>query len=345
MWKPPINFITLHWLIVIYPYGNMQFVDAYFFGVSASTESGLNPVVPRRRKVTMAPKSNNWLGFINIIVVVVRLYWFEKRLKNTAPALFRPGPSALRTGNDEDPEANVTQERSSMGRTLAYASGIASGNTTKCIEPSHEFDTTTQKINEHATVNTASAKEDAQAGHTLITFADAPHPRREPKALYLPSPREREEGQSVRELDDDVYSNDGEYFKLRARCMSTHQVIDDDDIAKAPNPDAGPSRFRRRRSEGRSIAEATSIERVASSMFVIGGAPSQSRARARTTSLFQQSDMPYLSSHATIGRNSQFQNLTKEDRELLGGLEYRALKLLLKIVVGNTLICPLSYNC
>jgi hypothetical protein len=48
--------------------------------------------------------------------------------------------------------------------------------------------------------------------------------------------------------------------------------------------------------------------------------------------------MPYLSSQATIGRNSQFQNLTKEDRELLGGLEYRALKLLLKIVVGETVL-------
>jgi hypothetical protein len=44
--------------------------------------------------------------------------------------------------------------------------------------------------------------------------------------------------------------------------------------------------------------------------------------------------MPQLSSQVTIGRNSQFQNLTKEDRELLGGMEYRALKLLLKIVVG-----------
>jgi hypothetical protein len=51
--------------------------------------------------------------------------------------------------------------------------------------------------------------------------------------------------------------------------------------------------------------------------------------------------MPYLSSQATIGRNSQFQNLTKEDRELLGGLEYRALRLLLKIVVGNALLLSL----
>jgi len=33
--------------IIIYPYGNMPSVDAYFFGVSASTESGLNTLVPQ----------------------------------------------------------------------------------------------------------------------------------------------------------------------------------------------------------------------------------------------------------------------------------------------------------
>jgi hypothetical protein len=30
-------------MIIVYPYGNLSAVDAYFFGVSASTESGLNP--------------------------------------------------------------------------------------------------------------------------------------------------------------------------------------------------------------------------------------------------------------------------------------------------------------
>lgn len=117
--------------------------------------------------------------------------------------------------------------------------------------------------------------------------------------------------------------------------LSANQEIDDNEITKAPNPDVGPSEFRRRRSEGRSIAEATSVERVASSMFVIGAIPS--RTRPRRPSLSQQTDMPCLSSQATIGRNSQFQNLTKEDREHLGGLEYRTLKLLLKIVVGKAL--------
>lgn len=32
-------------MIIVYPYGNLAAVDAYFFGVSASTESGLNTCV------------------------------------------------------------------------------------------------------------------------------------------------------------------------------------------------------------------------------------------------------------------------------------------------------------
>jgi hypothetical protein len=86
------------------------------------------------------------------------------------------------------------------------------------------------------------------------------------------------------------------------------------------------------------------VERAASSMFVIGAAPSQSKARSQPLPLSEQLKLPRLSSQATIGRNSQFQNLTKEDRELLGGLEYRALKLLLKIVVGMLFTSFLSHR-
>lgn len=39
-----------------------------------------------------------------------------------------------------------------------------------------------------------------------------------------------------------------------------------------------------------------------------------------------------LSRHATIGRNSDFRNMTQADWERVGGIEYRSLKLLLKIV-------------
>ncbi|KAF2196523.1 potassium transport protein TRK1/TRK2 [Delitschia confertaspora ATCC 74209] len=64
------------------------------------------------------------------------------------------------------------------------------------------------------------------------------------------------------------------------------------------------------------------------------------RARTKTFSSFisaktQQEDdpMPYLSWTPTVGRNSAFVDLTEEQREELGGIEYRSLKLLLIILV------------
>ena len=41
----------------------------------------------------------------------------------------------------------------------------------------------------------------------------------------------------------------------------------------------------------------------------------------------------YLSWTPTVGRNSTFIKLTDEQKEELGGIEYRAVKLLIKIIV------------
>lgn len=61
-------------------------------------------------------------------------------------------------------------------------------------------------------------------------------------------------------------------------------------------------------------------------------------------------EIPFLSKQATIGRNSNFTNLTAQDREELGGIEYRSLKLLLKIVLcelilalSRHLLMPVAY--
>ncbi|EKD20836.1 uncharacterized protein L3040_000941 [Drepanopeziza brunnea f. sp. 'multigermtubi'] len=97
MWKPPMNFITFHYMyiivlsilgyIIIYPHKNMPSTDAFFFGVSAATESGLNTIDVKDLKLYQQlvvlyffPILGN-IGFINIVVVLVRLMWFEKRLR------------------------------------------------------------------------------------------------------------------------------------------------------------------------------------------------------------------------------------------------------------------------
>jgi hypothetical protein len=90
------------------------------------------------------------------------------------------------------------------------------------------------------------------------------------------------------------------------------------------------------KNEGRAIFAAKSIENAASSMFVLGSRPIPSERRLSNTSQHSRpNNLPGLSKQVTIGRNSQFHDLTAEDAEKLGGTEYAALKLLLKIVCGN----------
>ncbi|POR32032.1 Low-affinity potassium transport protein [Tolypocladium paradoxum] len=205
------NFITLHyaWIIfmgllslpVLYPYGNLNAIDAYFFGASASTESGLNTyditnlALYQQLYIYFIPMFTN-LGFMNLMVVVVRLHWFNKRINKS----------------DVDSES-------------LHILGIASGS----------------------------------------------------QSLQVP---------------------------------------------------------------GDPLSEPKSLERaisVASSIFILGSAttkrpplsvhpPQQGMAA---------DDMNCLSQAATIGRNSRFYNLTSKDREELGGVEYRSLRLLLKIVAGK----------
>ena len=50
---------------------------------------------------------------------------------------------------------------------------------------------------------------------------------------------------------------------------------------------------------------------------------------------------PYLSWQPTIGRNSAFVDLTEEQREELGGIEYRSLKTLAVVLVCEICIRPL----
>lgn len=80
----------------------------------------------------------------------------------------------------------------------------------------------------------------------------------------------------------------------------------------------------------------------------IGRVPSPRGLRTRTktfasfltTRSEERDPMPYLSYQPTMGRNSLFVNLSEEQREELGGIEYRALKLLAAILSGKP--CRLS---
>ncbi|KFY91397.1 hypothetical protein V498_05481 [Pseudogymnoascus sp. VKM F-4517 (FW-2822)] len=300
MWKPPLSFITLHYswiifagilgLVVIYPYGNVRAVDAYFFGASASTESGLNTVDVKELKtyqqiaIYFIPIFTN-LGFINVIVVAVRLHWFDKHLKTLAPTLLsRLDTRAASSRRKSDVEAQVTNENK-LSCTGEEPSRRPVGEAREKVADNKQHDEPDGE---------ADYKEN---GH--ITFArDVKLPQLSPGTLYIPSPKERDQGVPI--------------------TQSGTIPIDDDEDAIKPS---------------QTVPE-NSIERVASSVFVLGASNHKEELRPKQLPSTRPLGLPFLSRETTVGRNSQFHNLTAEDRLELGGIEYRSLRLLLKITSG-----------
>ena len=138
------------------------------------------------------------------------------------------------------------------------------------------------------------------------------------KALRIPPPQERDRGMPVEEVDDIL--SDEEDEKLRAGHV---------------NDNVPPSLIRRHSSRIAAAANNISIERIASSMFVVGDIRSHARSSSPSgPSSRMSTNLPSLSSQATVGRNSKFRNMTRQDWENLGGVEYRSLKLLLKVIVA-----------
>lgn len=96
--------------------------------------------------------------------------------------------------------------------------------------------------------------------------------------------------------------------------------------------DSNQPRLRKATSTGGFPRSAT-FERVLNSTFRRRRDDSPSSRRSTQT-------LPYFTFNPTIGRNSLFLGLTEEQREELGGVEYRAVKVLL-IVLLSKIPCPL----
>lgn len=169
------------------------------------------------------------------------------------------------------------------------------------------------------------------------------------KALYIPSPRDRDRGYPIIERDIGAVQNDARseiYYDEEDNATAKPSVSRSLTAPVIAGPSRRPSsigsRSSRRRpfssshvGAGPALAAARSMERVASNVFVLGLAHGARPGMGRGESVARSADLPYLSREATIGRNSRFLNLSHEDRERLGGIEYRALRLLLRIVLGK----------
>lgn len=148
-----------------------------------------------------------------------------------------------------------------------------------------------------------------------ITWApDLKQPNGE-KTFRVPPPQQRDNGAPLQEVDD--------------------ITSDDDDVDKISVANASTSGGLRRRNTRRlsSAATSMSIERIASSMFVLGDTQEIARSRSREPSTSRHTEgLRKTASSMTDDRRSNIRALSKEE---LGGIEYRSLWLLLKIIVGQ----------
>jgi Trk-type K+ transport system membrane component len=173
--------------------------------------------------------------------------------------------------------------------------------------------------------------------------------QREPKqkaTLRIPGPRDYELGLKPEEVkEDDEHldrvtsrvSQESHPKRYRANSVPPEGMNGDDhpmkyhitiDVPSRPRPPTGASVYNRGR--------ATGTDDNTTSTPVPG---LHSRSRSRTLGSFlsrtkeeDEDPMPYLSWTPTIARNSNFVDLTEEQREELGGIEYRALKMLALIL-------------
>jgi potassium uptake Trk family protein len=176
-----------------------------------------------------------------------------------------------------------------------------------------------------------------------IAFVEAQRNATTKQKLRIPGPRDFDQGlipeevQGEQDLDTVTsrVSHDSNRKRDRSRSLP-HALNGDDRPFRNHITIDVPDRQR----PGQSV-----YDRARTADSDAAGAPTmgmhlRSRSRSKTLTSFltrnkdeEQDPMPYLSWTPTIGRNSNFVDLSEEQREELGGIEYRALKLLVVILI------------
>ncbi|KAL4747355.1 hypothetical protein BDW72DRAFT_183017 [Aspergillus terricola var. indicus] len=366
--------ISLVTSIIIYPGNDLAYIDALFFSAGAATQSGLNTVdfnlLQTYQQVILYFVSMLTTPiFINTALVFIRLYWFEKRFQHVvrdARAL-RTTRSRLRTiSEDKNSQSHGREEAGINGRPIVVlrneAANPPQGDAPRSA-PRSPDESDSESVS--PTSNASSAKLDTQSPLATINrdFGDLRVPaqlspehhiaflekqRKNKGALRIPSPREYDRGGAPEVLEEEE-NEDNDLSKTRTDQSEPRSPrnVDGDDTANTPNIDGQhititePQLPRARtrnstfpRMDTRPTFRETKDDDDPAAM---------SRANRKSTfngifrSLTQERDrptLPYLSWDATVGRNSNFIDLTEEQRDELGGIEYRALKTLAVVLIS-----------
>ncbi|PVH88767.1 hypothetical protein DL98DRAFT_555735 [Cadophora sp. DSE1049] len=400
-----LNFIAIHYLyllclafissLILYIAGGLQYVDALFFGSGAVTQSGLNTIdvgdlnTFQQAILYLMPLITTPI-FINTIVVLVRIYWFEQRFRNIV------------RDSKIDKRSKTKDESRNPGREIVPLDGDARDHDGKQISPMargalvDSSEATDAQKGDHldsfyspvtstggtatSSVNSGESSEMPGAGigpssndenriRQHIAFVERQRSPREEETLRIPGPRDFDRGVKPHTLQSPRSRADSEvpplielellpsrYEKETETAVSSKAVehgdqptTEDDGtndlkIRRAitfdtqndrhPPPTATPSENGVKRASTTGDVSKKPPSNPAEPGFLrrIRSGQPLSRSASRTESVDHA--LPYLSYAPTVGRNSTFVNLTQEQREELGGIEYRALKTLAIILIG-----------
>ncbi|KAI9933080.1 hypothetical protein ASPWEDRAFT_52937 [Aspergillus wentii DTO 134E9] len=354
--------------IIIYPGSKLAYIDALFFSAGAATQSGLNTVdlnlLQTYQQVILYFVSMLTTPiFINTVLVFIRLYWFEKRFQHVvrdARALRQTRTRARTVTADKDGQDYNMEEMGVGRRPIAVMrDGSHPDKISEETNSAPESPKAKPQNGDQTDESGSGAEPKPGLGSNLglgglrvptqlspehhIAFLE--NQRRNKGALRIPSPREYDRGGVPEVLEEEG----GEELTKKPSNQTDDQRPDSEDSSNV-GPLDGPHITINEPDMGRTKTRNTTFPRMDTRPTVretrdANDEPSflgRSRTRRNTVnsifrSLTQERDrptLPYLSWDATVGRNSNFVDLTEEQRDELGGIEYRALKTLAVVLMS-----------
>ncbi|EFW22727.1 potassium ion transporter [Coccidioides posadasii str. Silveira] len=310
---------------------------------------------------------------IHSSVVFIRLRWFEKRFQHVVQEAKMMRRTRTRTRSRAPSAGSASSASSDMNRLEMGVRGrkitVLRDNEGQALGHFIEPKSKSQEANSIADSSGASNGGDAQMGPEndsdrskttevpagistdshirspmehgpdhYITFIE--NQRRPTQALRIPSPREFDRGGVPETIDDfgdepsrsrTVQSDqEPEISPLKQQqSRGQHITIDEPNIARSRRATTFP------RTSSRVLADGETAD--------VGEPALHHRRKQRRGTLAsilffgtkdEAREAPYLSWQPTLGRNSAFVDLTEEQKNELGGIEYRALKALAYVLIA-----------
>ncbi|KAJ5222105.1 uncharacterized protein N7469_010992 [Penicillium citrinum] len=275
---------------------------------------------------------------------------------------------------DKDSDEINNAERGVSGRSIVVLrnnSGDARGNKlpdpagvaeSASTDPAKEESTPGQSASEQSSTNDTSRVLGGRFGLGSLRVPTQLSPehhiaflenqRKNKGALRIPSPREYDRGGVPEALEDgeepqEQFQPTGRQFDRRQSSEdehSEHHSEHDDQVGpmEGPHITINEPEITRTRTRGNTFPRLDTRPTVRDTKEVNDSAELQQTTTKNTfrgifRSLTQERDrptQPYLSWNATVARNSNFIDLTEEQRDELGGIEYRALKTLAVVLIS-----------